>query len=87
MAHENGVDIQHHLSQGITNELIQKSDLILVMSEEHESILKNYFPNYEEKIFLLKEFALKKKNKFYPNILDPIGQSKEFYKKIYQQRN
>lgn len=36
-----GVDLSHHLSQQITDELIQKSDLIITMTDAHKMILQD----------------------------------------------
>ena len=85
VARENGVDIQHHFSQGITNFLMQKSNLVLVMAQDHEKILKVQFSKFQENVFLLKDFALENKNDSNSDIDDPIGQSKEFYSKIYSE--
>lgn len=85
VARENGVDIQHHLSQGITNYLMQKTNLVLAMAKDHEKYLSHYFPGNKENIYLLKTFALENKKKAYVNIDDPIGQNKKFYTKIYQE--
>ena len=85
IARENGADIQHHLSQGITNFLMQRSNLVLVMAKKHEKLLKTQFPKFQENVFLLKDFALENKNDSNPDIDDPIGQSKEFYSKIYSE--
>ena len=76
---EIALDVSGHRSQGITTELIEKSQLILVMSHEHLKELQTNFPQFAKKIFLLKAFA----NKDVQNdsIPDPIGMTLLTYRK------
>jgi protein-tyrosine phosphatase len=81
---EMGGDISGHRSQGVTEELIKKADLILAMASEHVEYLQQEFPRYRENIFLLKRFAraaeANGENDFDDDIFDPIGSSKETYR-------
>jgi len=77
---EEGIDISSYLSKGISKELTEKSDIILVMAGVHKDILLEKIPEAKEKVYLLKEFAgIKDDNK---EIHDPIGQSVEVYRRI-----
>ncbi len=78
-----GVDISYHLSQLITNELLEKSDVILVMTNNHINALKQSFSEYCGKVFLLKEYGLSDKNPSELNIVDPIGRDFDTYEKCY----
>ncbi len=80
---KHGVDISHHLSQLITEELLDRSDVILTMTDNHINALKQTFPEHCGKAFLLKEYGLSDKNLSDLNIADPIGQNLDTYEKCY----
>ncbi|NOZ60852.1 MAG: low molecular weight protein arginine phosphatase [Calditrichaeota bacterium] len=86
-AEEKGVDISSHKSQPLTRELVDKTDLILVMANHHKDFIRNHFPDSIDKVFLLTEFAkddLEDRQDF-PPIPDPIGETLSFYRKIIEQ--
>ena len=70
---ENDVDIRHHRSRSATMPVVEKANLILVMSKEHERIMKIHFSNLKDHIYLLKTFSKEKKFFQKENIADPIG--------------
>ena len=72
-----GIDISGHRSQKVTQDLLKKSDLILVMEGAHEERILKLLPQAKNRLFLLKEFAKMKDNNL--DIPDPIGRSTGFY--------
>jgi len=54
---DRGIDIRDHRSQLITQDMIEKFNLILVMERNQKEALKTAFPNEASKIFLLSEMA------------------------------
>ena len=72
---ERGVDISYYHSTPLSRDLVEKADLILVMSNFHKKIVSE-ISSAEGKIFLLKEFASGRKEE----ISDPIGESLETYR-------
>jgi len=88
---EQGIDISHHTAQQLQEDLIEKADLILVMSDSHKDYIKTKYSFAQDKIYLLKEFAqtgkIKNKQKVDGNneITDPLGQPIEFYRMIAKQ--
>jgi len=72
---EQDIDISNHLSVPLTREMIEEADLILVMEERHREKICEISSPSREKIFLLKEFGLGKKEE----IFDPIGGSLKSY--------
>ena len=56
MARHN-IDISSHLTQRLTNEMIEISDLILVMERIHKHEILNRVPNARKRVFLLREYA------------------------------
>lgn len=77
-----GIDVSNHTSQKITEEMLRKSDLILVMEKLHEEKILQLAGKTKNRVFLLKEFA--KIDDTNLNIEDPIGMPIEFYEKTLQ---
>jgi len=65
---ERGIDISDHIARTITARDVAESDLILVMSREHEQMIKTTWPQYEWKIFRLSEMVSRNRD-----IRDPYG--------------
>jgi len=78
---EEGMDVSGHRSQKVTAELLNKSDIILVMEQMQEERISQMDPWIKNRLFLLKEFAKVQNNNL--NIPDPIGRSREFYEGIF----
>ncbi len=76
-----GIDVSGHRAQRVTRDLINQSDLILVMDTVHEDNILQMAPEAKNRLFLLKEFA--KINDTNLNIADPAGGSIEFYQDIF----
>ncbi len=72
-----GIDISHHRSRRVQEELINKASLILAMTRAHAATLLQHFPQAAEKIFLLREFDERITNEV--DIPDPIGRGQEEY--------
>jgi tRNA threonylcarbamoyl adenosine modification protein (Sua5/YciO/YrdC/YwlC family) len=78
---EEGLDVSGHRSQKVTADLLNKSDIILVMEQMQEQRILQMDPWVKNRLFLLKEFAQVKNNNL--NIPDPMGRSREFYESTY----
>jgi tRNA threonylcarbamoyl adenosine modification protein (Sua5/YciO/YrdC/YwlC family) len=72
-----GIDVSGHISRGLRLDMLNKSDLILVMEKSHEDRIIQMAPWVANRVYLLKEFARVNDNNL--NIPDPIGKSEEFY--------
>jgi len=72
-----GIDVSSHRSQRVSVEMLDRSDIILVMEKLHESRILQMAPEVKSRLFLLKEFAQVKDNDL--DILDPIGKPRDFY--------
>ncbi len=79
---QEGIDVSGHRSQGITSQMLKKSDIILVMERIHEERILELAPEVKNRLFLLKEFA--KINDNHLDIVDPIGRSQDFYASIFE---
>jgi tRNA threonylcarbamoyl adenosine modification protein (Sua5/YciO/YrdC/YwlC family) len=76
-----GIDVSAHASQRVTKDMVDKSDIILVMEKLHEREILDMAPEAKNRLFLLKEFAKISDDSL--DIEDPIGKSTEFYAKIF----
>lgn len=78
---EEGIDVSAHTSQRVTEEILKRSDLILVMERfQEENLLTNY--NFlKNRIYLLKEFSQINSEKL--EIEDPIGKGREVYRRAF----
>jgi len=76
-----GIDVGMHRTQRVTRELLDQSDIILVMDEMHESKILELAPKVKNRLFLLKEFARINDNNL--NIPDPVGGTFEFYQDTF----
>ncbi len=76
------MDVSGHISQRVTQDMIKKSDMILVMERLQEKNILEIAPEVKFRLFLLKEFAKISDKGF--DIADPIGKPLEFYEKTYE---
>lgn len=60
-----GIDLSHHLSQQVTEEMLTKSDLVLAMTASHLDILRRARPDLADRMQLLRSDG--------GSISDPIG--------------
>ncbi len=76
---EYDVDLSRHESQGINDELLEQSDIILCMSKNHIDHINNYYSEYSYKSYLLKQYA--GLHDRYMDIADPVGMDLNEYTK------
>jgi protein-tyrosine-phosphatase len=71
---DRGIDLSEHLSQPVTEALLDSFNLILCMEEDHKRFIQRNFSSAREKTFLLYEMIGKEEE-----IWDPIGMSQNAY--------
>ena len=69
-------DLSRHRSQLLNAEIVDQTDLILVMTESHREHLHNTFPEVAHRVYLINELGTLKVH----DISDPFGGSLEIYK-------
>ena len=77
-----GIDLSEHHSKSVTEVLIERFNLILVMEKNHKDTLKTAFPEHISKIFMLSEMKGKMQD-----IHDPIGGTMEDFRSMAEQIN
>jgi glycine hydroxymethyltransferase len=75
---EEGIDLSRFRSQSLTDELVERADLIFAMTRGHLETLQMLFPEAADKAFLVREFdpTADPRNLDVP---DPIGQGRSVY--------
>lgn len=75
------------MSRRLTYEMLNSFDVILAMETKHLKVLRESFPNFQDKIFLLPLFERNssENGSFYRyNIFDPYGRSFEHFHICFQ---
>lgn len=70
---DEGIRFSQFQSQSVTAELVSNANYIFTMTRQHRDFLIRYYPQHQEKIFLLTEFTTQE------DIPDPIGGALEDY--------
>ena len=78
---EEGISLESHQTTPVNQELLEKTDIILTMTEWHKNVLIDRKSVKSEKVFTLKEFVGKAEEKDI-NISDPYGQSETVYRDL-----
>jgi L-threonylcarbamoyladenylate synthase len=78
------VPLAQHRSRALNRELLSEADLVFCMSMNHLNYINSHFPEFKDKVFLLKQWHEKKKLSN-PSIADPIGHNLDFFKKTFNQ--
>jgi L-threonylcarbamoyladenylate synthase len=78
------IPLTRHRSRSLTREILAEADLVFCMALNHYNFIQTNFPEYKDKIFLLKQWH---ENRILsnPSIADPIGRDFEFFKKTFNQ--
>jgi len=77
-AAEYDVDLSGHIAKSVKENIVDRSDLILVMEKAHGESLLDAFPEAEGKVFLIRHFAgFGSRNR---GIADPYGLNYEAYR-------
>lgn len=78
-----GIDTKRHIARSVEPDMVKRADLILCMGMNNKLELVERFPEFQEKIFLLRQFG-DDARKFH-TIEDPYSGPKEFYEEIFLQ--
>ena len=81
-AKEKGVDISSHISKAVTEENLSRADIVFVMATHHKDYIERKFPEFVNKVFLLKEFHQNDTDSTCSSIADPIGERLSVYRKV-----
>jgi|LSQX01.3.fsa_nt_gb protein-tyrosine phosphatase len=77
-----GIDVTTHQTKMVDGRLLEKSSLVLTMTNQQLNYLKDKYPHAKNKVFLFKPFSHQKKYMKYDEIEDPFGRGLGFYENI-----
>jgi len=69
-----GIDLTSHRAQGVSEDMMQKADLVLAMTAHHAEALRTAFPAHAHKVHLLSAMG-----GWAYDIRDPYGREREEY--------
>lgn len=82
---KHGIDVSSHLTQRLTNQMVEEADLIFVMERIHRQEILNRVPSAKKKIFLLREYADPVPGSPVDiEIPDPIAKSMDVYESCFR---
>ncbi len=84
IAAEYGIDLHDHSAKPVNESVVEQSDLIIAMAVNHLEYLRQKFPQYKDKMVLLKEWHRQTKLAN-PSIADPIGHNRSFFEKTFRE--
>jgi len=84
VASQYDIPLSKHRSRALNKRLVSRADLIFCLAFNHLNYINKYFPEYKNKVFLLRQWH-EKKLLANPSIADPIGHKGDFFKKIFNQ--
>lgn len=78
---DKNIDISNYKSKLINDKIIKEASLVLTMGQGHKSYLLANYPDFQNKIFTIKEFILNTND----DILDPFGGNINLYIEVRDQ--
>jgi protein-tyrosine phosphatase len=72
---DRGFYLEDHRAREVTREMLEKADLVLVMTQNHSESLRQEFYSEADKVFLLSEMKDGRRR----DVKDPYGRSVEMY--------
>ncbi len=84
IARQYDIPLVNHRSRALNRELLSDADLVFCMSMNHLNYINSNFPEFKDRIFLLKQWH-EKKILSNPSIADPIGHNLDFFRKTFNQ--
>lgn len=76
-----GIDVSNHCARRLTDDMIKRSDLILVMQRFQEDNIIDRLPSAKGRVYLLKEFSRFAQDDL--EIVDPIGKGITVYQEVF----
>lgn len=78
-----GVSLACHRPQPLTAEMMVASDMVVVMEATQMTTLRQRFPDYAQRIFLLPLFDSSSGGEMRYNIVDPFARPREAFEECY----
>lgn len=82
VARSHGVDLSQHLSRKLNVDLIERSDLILVMEEVHRDMIRKNYPSAFKRTYVIKSFGPRASG---GEVADPMGAGLEIFHTCFEE--
>lgn len=76
------LDLRSHKSMPLSNEMVETTDMLIVMTNMHKEVIVSRWPEASKKVYLLREFE-ENSNINDQEIMDPVGFPVEIYEKCF----
>ena len=81
IARNNGFSLRQHTAEPLSDSLIKRADLILVMEQEHKDFILEKYPEAKDKVFRLMEYGWQGEDEVGTlDVPDPTGKNVEDFK-------
>lgn len=80
---DEGIEIGDHSSRSVSGDLLNDADLVLVMERDHQIVIENSFPEFKNKVHLLREFGRAQNDVTGAEVDDPVGGDIETYRQCF----
>ena len=84
VAQDYGIDLSDHSSTYVSRDIVRRAHLIICMALDHYNYLTRRYPEFKDKIILLKQWKVQKKLAN-PSIADPIGHNLNFFTRTFKE--
>ena len=78
VAHERGVSLEGHAARQLSQDLMEQSDLVLVLEPGHRREVTAKYPHLSGRVMLLDQWGERK------GIPDPYQRSREFHEHVFE---
>jgi L-threonylcarbamoyladenylate synthase len=78
------IDISEHSSTHIRRDMVRRAHLVICLALNHYNYLTRRYPEFKNKIILLKQWQVKQKLGN-PSVADPIGHNIEFFNRTFKE--
>jgi len=82
VASMNEINLLKHRARLLTKKIMERSDLVLALAQNHVDFMKSKFPKYMDKVHLLKNY-MRDEPLENADIFDPIGAEGEIFQQVF----
>jgi len=80
---EIGIDLSTHRSCALDSDTLSSADIVLVMTRSHKGRILSEYPDFVDRVFLLKEFGAPSRTEI--DVEDPFGGDITVYRKCREE--
>ena len=83
VAKQESLDISNHYARTLNHDMVKNAYIILTMTINHKRMILDVYPEAQDKVFTLKEFA--EYSKYDNDVTDPFGMDEEAYAACFRE--